>query len=113
MTSSSTTVLDHIITNENRHEIIPSVIDYDNTDHYPVMTIINRNVTSNPSQPIFIRSFSKFNSSNFINDLQLRLDNFFPPMNTITKNNINDVFDEFYFLITKTISNHAPLKKAV
>ena len=32
-------------------------------------------------------------------------------MNTITKNNINDVFDEFYSLITKTISNHAPLKK--
>ena len=81
------------------------------TDHYPVTAIINRNVTSNPSQPIFIRSFNKFNSSNFINDLQLRLDNFFPQMNTITKNNINDVFDEFYSLITKTISNHAPLKK--
>ena len=32
-------------------------------------------------------------------------------MNTLTKNNINDVFDEFYSLITKTISNHAPLKK--
>ena len=111
VTSSSATVLDHIITNENRHEIIPSVIDYDITDHYPVMAIINRNVTSYPSQPIFIRSFNKFNSSNFINDLQLRLDNFFPQMNTITKNNINDVFDEFYSLITKTISNHAPLKK--
>ena len=111
VTSSSATVLDHIITNENRHEIIPSVIDYDITDHYPVMAIINRNVTSNPSQPIFIRSFNKFNSSNFINDLQLRLHNFFPQMNFITKNNINDVFDEFYSLITKTISNHAPLKK--
>ena len=111
VTSSSATVLDHITTNENRHEIIPSVIDYDITDHYPVMAIINRNVTSNPSQPIFIRSFNKFNSSNFINDLQLRLENFFPQMNTITKNNINDVFDEFYSLITKTISNHVPLKK--
>ena len=111
LTSSSATVLDHIITHENRHEIIPSVIDYDITDLYPVMAIINRNVTSNPSQPIFIRSFNKFNSSNFINDLQLRLDNFFPQMNTITKNNINDVFDEFYSLITKTISNQAPQKK--
>ena len=54
------------------------IIDYDITDHYPVMAIINRNVNSNPSQPIFIRSFNKFNSSNFVNDLQLRLDNFFP-----------------------------------
>ena len=52
VTSSSATVFDHIITNENRHEIIPSVIDYDITDHYPVMAIINRNVTSNPSQLI-------------------------------------------------------------
>ena len=33
VTSSSATVLDHIITNKNRHEIIPSVIDYDVTDH--------------------------------------------------------------------------------
>ena len=106
-------MLDHIITNENRHEIIPSVIDYDITDHYPVMAITNRNVTSNLSQPIFIRSFNKFNSSNFINDLQLRLDNFFPQMNTIAKNNINDVFDEFYSLITKTISNHAPQKNCL
>ena len=32
-------------------------------------------------------------------------------MNTITKNNINNVFDEFYSLITKTMSNHAPLKR--
>ena len=32
-------------------------------------------------------------------------------MNTITENNINDVFVEFYSLITKTISNHVPLKK--
>ena len=36
---------------------------------------------------------------------------FFPQMSNITKSNINDVFDEFLSLITKTISNHAPLKK--
>ena len=35
--TSSATVLDYTITNENKHQIFPAVVDYDITDHYPVM----------------------------------------------------------------------------
>ena len=37
VTTCSATALDHIITNENKHQIFPAVVDYDITDHYPVM----------------------------------------------------------------------------
>ena len=39
VTTSSAIVLDHIITNENKHQIFPLVVDYDITDHYPVMAL--------------------------------------------------------------------------
>ena len=40
VTPTSATVLDHILTNENKHQVIPFVIDYDITDHYPVAVLI-------------------------------------------------------------------------
>ena len=36
ITSSSATVLDHIITNENRYEIISFVVNCNITDHFPI-----------------------------------------------------------------------------
>ena len=35
-TPTTATILDHIITNENKHQIYSLVIDHDITDHYPV-----------------------------------------------------------------------------
>ena len=40
VTTSSATVLDHIITNKNKHQIFPSVVDYVITNHYPVMALV-------------------------------------------------------------------------
>ena len=41
VTCTSATVLDHIITNENRHVIRPVVIHHSITDHFPIMVIID------------------------------------------------------------------------
>ena len=40
VTCTSSTVLDHIITNENCCVIRPIVIDYSITDHFPIMAIL-------------------------------------------------------------------------
>ena len=42
VTCTSSTVLDYIITNENRCVIRPIVIDNSTTDHFPIMAIIDR-----------------------------------------------------------------------
>jgi len=42
VTQTSATILNHVITNENRHEILSVVIDYAIADHYPVMAVIGK-----------------------------------------------------------------------
>ena len=44
VTPSSGTIIDHILSNDSKHHIIPLVFDYDITDHYPVAALINRNL---------------------------------------------------------------------
>ena len=111
ITSSSATVLDHIITNENRYEILPFVVNYNITDHFPIIATIKNNFISQRHQQRLVRSFSKFNSEHFNDDLFFKIKNFVPKFNTATGKNITDLFEQFYSLITKTIDTHAPFKK--
>ena len=111
VTTSSATVLHHIITNENKHQIFPAVVDYDITDHYLVMALVNNELIHKNVQLEFARSFANFNSDSFNNDLQKRINSFMPKILTISENNVDDIFNEFYLLITSTIGTHAPLKK--
>ena len=111
VTPTSATVLDHILTNENMHQVIPFVIDYDITDHYPVAALISRNLSTNRSKSVLSRSFATFNRDKFNNDLNAKIDNFMSVVDTLTENNVNDIFNEFYSSLTSTINIHAPLKK--
>ena len=111
ITSSSATVLDHIITNENRYEILPFVVNYNIIDHFPVTATTKNNFISQRHPQRLLRSFNKFNGENFNDDLFSKIENFVPKFNTVTGKNINDPFEQFYSLITKTIDMHVPLKK--
>ena len=111
VTTSSATVLDHIITNKNKHQIFPAVVNYDITDHYPVMALVNNELIHKNVQPEFAGSFANFNSDSFNIGLQKRLNSFMPKILTTSENNVDDIFNEFYLLITSTIDTHAPLKK--
>jgi len=44
VTDNSSTVIDHIITNDVVHKLHPSVILSDLTDHYPIMCIIDLSI---------------------------------------------------------------------
>ena len=69
VTPSSGTIVDHILTNDSKHQTIPLVFDYDITDHYPVAALINRNLAPKRSESILVQSFTKFDCNNFNNDL--------------------------------------------
>ena len=111
ITPSSATILDHILTNEDRFTIVLGVVEHDLTDHYPVMVSVSHKMDENKycSNAKFTRDLSTFSVDSFNEDLQIKLDDFMLKIPTAT--NINSMFEEFYSLITTTIENHAPLKQ--
>ena len=113
ITPSSATILDHILTNEDRFTIVPRVNEHDITDHYPAMVSISHKMDKNKycSNAKFTLDLSTFSVDSFNEDLQIKLDDFMLKIPTATATNINSMFEDFYSLITTTIENHAPLKK--
>ena len=81
------------------------------TDHYPVAALISRDLSTNRSKSVLSRSFATFNRDKFNNDLNAKLDSFMSVVDTLTENNVNDILNDFYSLLTSTINIHAPLKK--
>ena len=46
VTKTTSSTLDHILTNENRYTLAPLVVDYDITEHYPVMVAISKQINT-------------------------------------------------------------------
>ena len=111
VTNTSSSTLDHILTNENRLRISPFVLNHVITDHYPVMVTVSQNVTKCKTQPKFKRSLANFSADNFNADLHESLENFSETVLSIDENNVISVFEQFYSLVQTTIDKHAPLKQ--
>ena len=47
ISNNSSTIIDHIITNDSKHEIQSFIVKSDLTDHYPIFCVINKNFTKN------------------------------------------------------------------
>ena len=103
--------MDHIITNENKYEILPSVVNYDITDPFPIIATTINNFISKRHQQRLVRSYNKLNSKNFNEDIFSKIENFVPKLNIVTGKNFNDLLEQLYSLITKILDTHAPLKK--
>ena len=72
VTSTTATILDHIITNENNHQTPSIVIDYGITGIFLVLAIVYRDAALKGNKPHKIsRSYFNFNEKYFIKDLQL------------------------------------------
>lgn len=114
VTPSSATTIDHILTNETRCTLTPGVIEYDITDHYPTMVLVSHKQPSKQHKPKFARCFTNFTVKKFNDDLEHSLTELMSDISyhkPSSKNELNNIFDTFYSLITKTIDKHAPLKK--
>ena len=113
VTKTTSSTLEHILTNENRYTLAPLVVDYDVTDHYPVMVATSKQINTRPrhDKPIFKRSFVKFSAYDFNPDLQVRLDDLFTANYTTNQINVEDLFNRFHSLIIQIIDTHAPVVK--
>ena len=109
---TSSTIIDHIITNCSSHSIFPGIIKHDLIDHYPVFCSMNYPIKIKPFNKYFYRFMKNFNSETFVSDLSNNLDNFnfSAPFSDIRE--LSAAFDNFIEIIKSTISVHASLKIA-
>ena len=111
VTCTSSTVLDHIIINENRRVIRPIVVDHSITDHFPIMAIIDRKFATKNASHKFVRFFKNFDPVKYNYDMQSQFNQFLPQLHTVTENDFNNKFEKFYSIIKLTIEKDALLKK--
>lgn len=113
VTDTSSTIIDHIITNDHNHCILPGVIKTDMlSDHFPIFCSIDMHKPYiKPQQIVFQRNLLNFNREKFCEKLQHSLLDFFHSLNVINPINFNIVFGDFIDIIAKTIDLHAPNRK--
>ena len=67
VTPSTATIIDHVLTNENRLILTPFVIKHTLTDHYSIMIFVSQKTNNTcKNQYKLVRSFSKFSVKEFI-----------------------------------------------
>ena len=117
VTADSQTIIDHILTNDNKSVITPSVFLHKLADHYAICcSITNPNFknTNNIRNTYACRNYRSVDGSKFRTDLESSL---LPLINDITNSSVTSSSLDFYFnslitTISEVIEKHAPLHTA-
>ena len=112
ISNNSSTIIDHIITNDLKHELQSFIVKSDLTDYYPIFCVINKNSTNNKKniEKLFYCDKTKFCTKSFCKDLQTDLDNYFNHRPTLSKKNFDELFNNFVHIISHSVETHAPLR---
>ena len=109
VTATSSTLLDHIITNDMNQVISPAMIETDMSDHYPILCTVNKPRYSIPKfTKKLYKDKSSFSADSFRNDLQADLCNAFSHQPELAKENFNEMFNLFSRTVLTTIDTYAP-----
>ena len=96
VTPSTATIIDHVFGNENRLILTPFVIKYTLTVHHSIMISVSQKTNNTcKNQYKLARSFFKFSVKEFIKDLQIKFNEFWQKIPTITDKNIETIFEQF------------------
>ena len=84
MTSATSTIIDHIITNDSKHKIAPFIIGSDLTDHYITVCNIKNIIHYKGAKSVkYHRDTSKLNCEDFRNELDQNLFQYFLNCNVL------------------------------
>ena len=114
VTESSATIIDHVITNDSKHNLKPGIFQTNEvSDHFIIFCQINKALQAKkPKKKVeYYRDKSKFDADMFCYDLNEALRSFFSHLPALSDDNFNGVFQKFTSLILQIIDKHAPLKK--
>ena len=114
VTNTSSSIIDHIITNDNNNILYPCIICSGLTDHFPVACFVainsrNLKASRNSDQPVFIRDKRRFDRDLFSDDLNVSLCELLHLMPLDSPESTNNFFSEFVNVVTACIDRHAPL----
>ena len=110
-TDFSNTIIDHVITNIFREEIMPGVLQESLADHYPTFIILNQLKTKTAYTSRYIRSLKNFELEKCKNHLEQSLNEWYHAILYLDENNFEETFCGFIQCIKTAIDNHAPLVK--
>ena len=108
VTAGSSSIIDHIITNDLVHKGSPFVILSNLTDYYPIMCAITPSCDFKTKVSLYTDK-KQFNSSSFYDELDKRLGELVVKNFPLTMDNFNNIFDQFVDRIGETINKHVPL----
>ena len=110
ITEKSSTIIDHIYTNNITRKIDSFIILHDVTDHLPVMvcTDFQRYPKNLNEMPTLIRDTRKFRTESFVKNV---LDNLSNLGNISNPCNANQCMVDFIDAFRNTLNKHAPLRK--
>ena len=113
VTDTSSTVIDHVITNDTSHCIRPGVIQTANiSDHYAIFCeVLGYAIPTNKKMHYTFRVKSNFDVDSYCTDLNDFIFNFMLDSEEITETNVDDSFEAFVSIIQHTIDKHAPPKR--
>ena len=106
VTATSSTLLDHILTNDTISQITPGILNSNVSDHFPTFVLI-KNVEKKKVPALenrYYRSKTNFNLNNFLSDLQKALTSLFGNEDDVDHSNLDVLFDRFL----RTIKNVLP-----
>ena len=107
ITENSLSIINHIISNDIKHPILPGIFETCNVrDHYPMFCKIGTLTTKNDNvktESGFYRNKSKFDTELFDQDLNVSLQKFFLGLPPLTDENFNSILSNFVKIVSQTI----------
>ena len=112
VTAATSTIIDHIITNDLKHKITPFVIRNDLTDHYITVCNIKQIIHCKRAKPPkYHRDTSKLNREDFCNELDQNLSQYFLNCDVLNHLNYNIIFNGFVDVMRSTVDAYAPIRQ--
>ena len=115
VTVTSSSIIDHIITNDTNHPLSTGVIYCADklSDRYVTFCNVSVYLTKSKKYiPISVfRDKSNFNPESYCSDLNRSLLEFFDNLGELTESNFDESFDAFITVVQNVTGSHAPIKR--
>ena len=109
ITTTSSTLIDHIYTNLPATKPTPRILINDLSDHLPVFVSIKSKISKKWNlKSCNGHDYSNFNAENFVTEVQEALDNL-----PINQSNPCETLDSGILILEQCLNEQAPIKKAV
>ena len=110
ISATCSTLLDHLCTNDLENRLSCSVLEYDISDHLPIIFYVNSSPQRNQLIPVKIRNMKYFDKEVFQTDLAHAYATFESLTNTSNNGSPQAAFKDFIQIFHNVINKNAPMK---